>query len=296
MYGYPEPTGPDADLLAAGPLTEIAQAAEAAGFGGFAFTEHPAPPARWLREGGHQTLDPFVALGHVAAVTRELRLLTYLTVAPYRNPLLLGKAAATLDVLSGGRFVLGLGAGYLKAEFRALGVDFDERNALVDEALEVLPMYWSGEPFSYRGRHFECREVLARPRPLAGTIPIWIGGNSALTRRRVAERGHGWMPLTGPAQLFATTRTPALDVDSGLAPAIRALRDDAGDRGPAIEVLVAHADPALGEPDHDLGSLRARFADYEAAGVNWVAVPGPPRNREESLRFLERFGRACIAN
>lgn len=296
MYGFPEPTGPDADLMGSGRLAELAQAAEAAGFDGFAVTEHPAPPARWLREGGHQTLDPFVALGHVAAVSDRLRLLTYLSVAPYRNPLLLGKAAATLDVLSGGRFVLGIGAGYLRSEFRALGVDFDERNTLVDEALDVLPLYWSGEPFSYQGRHFECRDVMARPRPVAGTIPIWIGGNSALTRRRVAERGHGWMPLTGPAQLFATTRTPALEVDRDLGPAVRALRADAGDRAAAIEVLVAHADPAIGDPDRDLANLRQRFAAYEAAGADWVAIPAPPIGRDEGLRFIERFGRSCIGD
>ena len=92
------------------------------------------------RAGGHQTLDPFVALAFAAAVTKRLRLLTYLAVVPYRNPFLLAKAAATLDRLSGGRFILGVGSGYLKTEFFALGVDFDERNALFDEALDVLPL------------------------------------------------------------------------------------------------------------------------------------------------------------
>src|SRR5206468_1337105 len=117
---------PDGDLLDAGPVSELAIAAERAGFHGFACTEHPAPTARWLRAGGHQTLDPFVALGHVAAVTTELRLLTHLAVLPYRNPLVLGKAAATVDRLSNGRFILGVGVGYLKAEFHAVGTDFEE--------------------------------------------------------------------------------------------------------------------------------------------------------------------------
>src|SRR3984893_6080807 len=173
MYQYPETNGSERDLLDAGPVHEVAGTAEAAGWMGFAFTEHPVPGARWLESGGHQTLDPFVALGYAAAVTTRVRLLTYLAVVPYRNPFLLAKAAATVDKLSGGRFVLGVGTGYQKSEFHALAVDFDERNALFDEALEVLPLHWKGEPFSYKGMHFEARDVIARPKPVQNPIPIW---------------------------------------------------------------------------------------------------------------------------
>src|SRR5919109_5622078 len=88
MYQYPETIGPDADMMAAGRVTELAHTVEAAGWDGFAFTEHPVPGARWLSAGGHQTLDPLVALAHVAAATERLRLLTNLVVAPYRNPFL----------------------------------------------------------------------------------------------------------------------------------------------------------------------------------------------------------------
>ncbi len=117
-------------------------------------------------------------------MTSRLRLLTYLSVLPYRNPMLLAKAAASVDIVSGGRFILGLGTGYNKSEYFALGVDFDERNVLTDEVLDVLPLHWSGEPFSYKGTHFEARDVIARPRPPQQPIPIWIGGNSRLTVRR----------------------------------------------------------------------------------------------------------------
>ena len=210
MYQYPDLTGLEGDMLDSGPVGELARAAEDAGWDGFSFTEHPAPGLRWLQTGGHQTLDPFVALSYVAAVTTRLKLLTYLSVLPYRNPMLLAKAAASVDILSGGRFILGAGTGYNKSEFYALGVDFDERNTLFDEALDVLPKHWSGEPFSYAGQHFSAREVIARPRPPQQPIPIWIGGNSKLTRRRVAQRANGWMPMFGPEALFATTRTPSI--------------------------------------------------------------------------------------
>jgi len=195
MYQYPELTGSGGDMLDAGPVGEVAVAVESSGWSGFAFTEHPAPGANWLEAGGHQTLDPFPALAYVAAVTSRVRLLTYLAVVPYRNPLLLAKSAATVDKLSGGRFILGTGTGYLKSEFFALGVDFEERNALFDEALEVMPLHWKGDRFSFSGRHFQVRDAIARPRPVQDPIPIWIGGNAKITLRRVAERVQGWMPL-----------------------------------------------------------------------------------------------------
>src|SRR2546430_6070035 len=245
MYQYPETNGTESDLLDAGPVDEIAQVAEDAGFMGFAFTDHPAPGIRWLESGGHQTLDPFVALGFVAAATSRIKLLTYLAVVPYRNPCLLAKAAATVDKLSGGRFVLGVGTGYLKGEFHALGVDMDERNTLFDEALEVLPLHWKGEPFSYQGLHFEARDVIARPRPVQDPIPIWIGGNAKVTRQRVAEKAQGWMPLLGPPGVESTARTPELGTIDQLAAKISEIRETAAPRGEAIDVLYAYLDPGL---------------------------------------------------
>ena len=158
LIQQPEPIGIERDLLDAGGVVTVARAVEAAGWDGIAYTEHPAPGYRWLAEGGgHQTLDPFVALGAAAAVTERINLLTYLAVAPYRNPLLLAKAAASVDLISDGRFILGMGTGYLKSEFFAVGVDFDERNELFDEVLDVLPLHWRGERFSYEGKHFSAR-------------------------------------------------------------------------------------------------------------------------------------------
>jgi probable F420-dependent oxidoreductase len=291
MYQYPELSGLEGDMLDCGPVAELARMAEDTGWDGFAFTEHPAPGARWLEAGGHQTLDPFVALGYVAAVTSRLRLLTYLAVLPYRNPMLLAKAAASVDILSGGRFVLGAGTGYAKAEFHALGVDFDERNALFDEALDVLPLHWSGEPFSYQGRHFSAREVIARPRPPQQPIPVWLGGNSKLTRRRVAERANGWLPMFGPQTLFATARTAAMSAGDELASAIAQLRADAGPRGAELDVVVPYPDPGLYDANADWGRHRAIVSSLAEAGATWVMVPGRPGTRDESVAFIDRFGK-----
>ncbi|MFD0901963.1 LLM class F420-dependent oxidoreductase [Actinomadura sediminis] len=292
VFHYPEAGGPDGDVLDAGPLHKVAAAAEKAGFDGFSLSEHPVPGARWLHSGGHQTLDPFVALGHVAAATVRLRLLTHLAVAPYRNPFLLAKAAATLDRLSDGRLILGLGAGYQKSEFHALGVDMDERNALFDEALDVLPMHWSGEPFSYEGRHFSARDVVARPRPAQDPIPIWIGGNSELSRRRVARRAQGWMPMSGGARLSATARTPALGTLGELADAVTALRTAAAEAGrdEPIDVLHSYRGEGIANPDADADRHREAFAEIEKAGVTWLLVSSRTGSARATLDWLEAFG------
>jgi probable F420-dependent oxidoreductase len=291
MYQYPDLTGLEGDMLDSGGVGELAKAAEDAGWDGFAFTEHPAPGLRWLETGGHQTLDPFVALGYVAAVTSRLKLLTYLSVLPYRNPMLLAKAAASVDILSGGRFILGAGTGYNKSEFHALGVDFDERNALFDEALDVLPRHWSGEPFSYTGRHFSAREVIARPRPPQQPIPIWIGGNSRLTRRRVAERANGWMPMLGSQALFTTARTATMTAGDQLASTIAQLRADAGERGADLDVSAAYTEPSVHDAGTDWGRHRDAVASLAAAGVTWVIVPGQAGPRDSCVAFLERFSK-----
>ena len=149
-WGYPFMTCPPVEeFLTAESMTELAVAAEANGFSAAYVTEHPAPAEKWRQTGGHDALDPFVALAFAAAATSDLRLLTNLTVVPYRNPFLLAKSVATLDKLSGGRMILGLGTGYMKGEYHALGVDFDERNALFDEAIEVMKLAWTGEPVTY---------------------------------------------------------------------------------------------------------------------------------------------------
>ena len=180
----------DPQLVSGAGVAAIARAAEAAGFHGYGFTDHPAPTQRWLDAGGHDSVDPFVAMGYAAAHTQTLRLIPNVVVLPYRNPFIVAKAGATLDLLSGGRFTLAVGVGYLKGEFAALGVDFEQRIEIVDESLEVLRAIWSGDDVSFAGKRFDARGITAHPRPAANP-PIWIGGNTGRARQRVAEFGDG---------------------------------------------------------------------------------------------------------
>jgi len=290
MLQYPDSHGSERDMLESGSVAGIAVALEKAGWHGLAFTEHPAPGSRWLHAGGHQSLDPFVALGGAATVTRELRLLTYLAVIPYRNPLLLAKAAATVDRLSEGRFILGAGAGYLKGEFRALGVDFDERNALFDEALDALALSWRGEPFSYESRHWNARDIQTLPRPVAGTIPVWLGGNAKVTLRRVAKHCQGWMPLFGAEELFATTRTPHPGTLEDVAGKIEALRKEASGRGAELDLVLPYHDASIAKPESEADRHRASFGAFEDAGATWCVIQPPAGPEEEVRAFIESFG------
>ena len=274
-------------MLAAGRITEVAKAVEAHGLHGLAFTEHPAPGSRWLDAGGHQTLDPFVALGHAAAVTERIRLVTYLTVLPYRNPFLLGKAAATVDLLSNGRFVLGVGAGYQKGEFKALGVDFERRNDIFDESLQVLPAFWSGEPVSFTGDGYEAREIICRPASIQQPIPIWIGGNSLLTKRRVAKSAQGWMPMLSAEIVSNTTRTAHIGDVQTLAQQIAEVKDLAGDRADSLEFLTTYPDHTIGSSNDNVEFHRQQIGELKHAGVTWLGIPGASTTEAQTLEIIE---------
>src|SRR5438105_12320678 len=152
------------EFLTGAAIAEMARTAEALGFESVYVTDHPAGDQRWLETGGHHALDPFVALSFAAAATTRLRVQTHILVLAYRNPFLTAKSVLSLDALSGGRLTLGVAAGYLRSEFHALGVDYDERNELFDEALEVLRLALTEDRVAYTGRHFRSRGTTMRPR------------------------------------------------------------------------------------------------------------------------------------
>ncbi|MGR7001009.1 TIGR03619 family F420-dependent LLM class oxidoreductase [Yinghuangia aomiensis] len=287
VYHYAETGGFDGDLLDAGPVGDVAAAAEGAGFDAVSFTDHPAPGARWLASGGHQSLDPFVALAFAAAATERLRLLTYLAVLPYRNPLLLAKSAASLDKLSGGRLTLGLGAGHLRRRIPVPRGGFRRAQRALRRSPGRAPRHWRGEPFDYQGRHFHARDAVARPRPVQDPIPIWIGGNAKLSRRRAAERAQGWMPMSGGAELAATARTPMLGSVAELAAATAELREQAraAGRSDAIDVVYSYHGDGIEEPTAEAERHREAFAELAEAGVTWVRGLGPHTQSRCDLRL-----------
>ncbi|HYB82226.1 MAG TPA: LLM class F420-dependent oxidoreductase [Mycobacterium sp.] len=275
-------------------IATVAAAAEAAGFHGFGFTDHPAPSQRWLEAGGHDALDPFVALGFAAARTTTLRLIPNIVVLPYRNPFVVAKSGATLDLLSGGRFTLAVGVGYLKREFSALGVNYDERAELFEEALQVIRAAWTTDDISFEGKHFSARGITAHPRPVSQPHPpIWIGGNTTTARRRVARYGDGWCPFPAPARLAQTAGTATIESEDRLAAGIDDLRrrcDETGRDWSAIDITFTNFDG--GSPAADAFNADAYLSGLEklaALGVTWVQVGVPGDSLAHLLESIERF-------
>ncbi len=286
------------ELATGSGIATVAAAAEAAGFHGFGFTDHPAPSQRWLESGGHDAVDPFVAMGYAAARTTTLRLIPNIVVLPYRNPFVVAKAGATLDLLSDGRFTLGVGVGYLKREFTALGVDFDERAALFEEALAVIRGIWTTDDFSYEGRHFSAKGITAHPRPVSTPHPpIWIGGNTSAARKRVVEHGDGWCPFPAPAMLAQTARTAVMDAEM-LVEGIEDLRrrfDAAGRDFAGIDITFTNAEGGSpGDDDFNADAYLAGLEKLAAAGVTWVQVGLPGDSLAHVLETIDRFGSSVI--
>ena len=287
------------EFLAPDAIGELAVAAEAAGFGAVYTTEHPFPGDDWLAHGGHHALDPLVALSFAAAATSTIRLHTNLFVAAYRNPFLAAKGVATLDVLSGGRVTLGIGAGYLQEEFEALGVSFADRNDRTDEAIAAMKQAWTGESVTFEGAGFRAggNTMLPKPRQLPHP-PIWIGGNSRRAVRRAVELADGWSPFPNPARTAARTRTAPLETAADLAEQLVYAAEYATSIGRTEPLTVAFIPAGLlmtGRDGVDEDAVVASIGELAAIGVHWVTVALPGDTRDEQLAAIERFGSVVLA-
>ena len=151
---------------------------------------HAAAPFSTIIEPDTELLDPWAFLGAVAGATTRLRVATGIYILPLRHPLATARAAATLQELSEGRLVLGVGSGWLREEFEALGVPFEHRGSRFSETIDILRRAWQGGPFAHKGQWFDFELVQVTPRPI--TIPLVLGGNSDRALRRAAETGDGW--------------------------------------------------------------------------------------------------------
>ncbi|MEV3990457.1 LLM class F420-dependent oxidoreductase [Streptomyces sp. NPDC049837] len=281
---YAEPWEADA-----GPedLVETARAADRGGFSYIACCDHVAIPRRLAGAMSTVWYDPVATLAHLAAVTRRVRLLSHVAVVGLRHPLVTAKAYATLDHLSGGRLVLGVGAGHVREEFEALGADFERRGAVLDEVIDALRAALGAEEFpAFRGERFAFEGLGQRPRPAQARVPLWVGGSSPAAVRRAALKGDGWLPQGDPRD-----RLPA---QIGK---LRRLREEAGIEEPAVigaitEALYVGDAPwdvgrrtLSGKPDALAESLRA----YGAMGVDQIQVRFRSRSRTELTDQMAAF-------
>ena len=273
----------------AGPaeLGRVAEAADRLGFAYVAVCDHVAIPERLAGAMGATWYDPVSTLGWLAARTTRTLLLSHVAVLPLRHPLLSAKQYATLDLLSGGRLLLGVGAGHVPEEFAALGVDFHQRGAILDETLAALDLALREEYPEHAGPRFPFSGLTVSPRPAqVPRPPLWVGGSSPRAVRRAALLGEGWLSqgdtLAGlPDQLEL----------------IRSTREQAGRGGPfAVNVIP----PALyvGEPAWELGrrsvpgkpeQLAETLRGYVAAGATHLQLRPRSRGVDEYLEQLERI-------
>lgn len=180
-------------------LLAVARAAEDAGCAFVGVCDHVALPLNdYTRHMTPAWYDPVTTLGFLAAVTERVRLLSEVYIAAYRHPLVSAKSFLTLDHLSRGRAILGVGAGHVESEFEALGIDFATRGARTNESIDAIRAAFESEYSQFSGTFYNYKEVGLAPRPVQAQIPIWIGGSGKPALRRVAERGDGWIPQGTP--------------------------------------------------------------------------------------------------
>jgi probable F420-dependent oxidoreductase len=293
MIEYPIRSDPGGGWLIPDAMAEFARLAEEVGVDAIALTDHPAPSRKWLDHGGHETLDPFTGLAFFAAATSKIRLMTYLAVVPYRNPLLLAKCMTSLDVVSGGRATFVLGAGYLRSEFGALGVEFDERNDLFDEAAEVLHAVWANDSFNYEGRGFTARGQVISPRPVQQPHPpLWLGGNSMRVRERVALWGQGWAPTIADASFASTIRTAAIDSDDALGAAVADLAARLERNGRSLDDIEVMAASSVAWQATAVEAYLERIACLESLGVGWTQLRLSAASLPEACEELRSWGEA----
>jgi len=244
--------------------------------------------------GGGDTLEQLTLMSFVAAKTERLRLITSVMILPHRNPVLTAKMLATIDVLSRGRVTVGVGVGWLREEFAALGAaDFDRRGAVSDEYLKIFKTLWTQNPASFRGEFYRFESLTCLPQPVQKPHPpIWIGGHSRAALRRAARYGDGWHPVgANPAAMLAPPELKTL-LDE-----LRRLTEAEG-RDP-LALTISYKAP-LYDTGQPTGGLRRPFSGtpdqvvddigtYARLGVSELIFDFRSEEPKESLERMERF-------
>ena len=257
-------------------ILRTAQKAERLGFHSVLMSGHV------LANGNGSALDPLVLLSAVAGATARIRIATSVLVLPYYNHVVLANQAATLDVISGGRFILGVGTGWNPDEFDAVDVPLKERGARADEHLDVMKALWSGEPTDYEGRFSRFRQASLGVSPrTAGGPPIWVGGHSDAALRRALRFADGWhgggLDPAGVAEVRA--RLARISEDIGRDPAelelsaVCFLTPPGSDHGRPVPGRL------LGGPAPTAESVLEEIGGLQQAGISmcslWMPVTGP---------------------
>jgi probable F420-dependent oxidoreductase len=243
-------------------VVSVVQQAEALGYDWVACSEHIAIPAAASTVRGGRYWDPFSTLGYFAAKTSRVGLLTHMAVLPYHHPLELVKRLGTLDLLSNGRIIAGVGVGSLKPEFDVLGHAFDGRGDRSDDAIRAMKAAWGHRLPEYHGTHYNFEQFIVEPSGLARPLPVWVGGRTRRSLRRALELGDAWMPfgfkLPELTELLAESRTRA------------ALDHYAEEHGRALRLILAPEPPI--DPLGDPAGTASFLESYVAIGATGFSL------------------------
>jgi len=274
-------------------LVRVAQTAERTGHSFVGVCDHVAVPDNdYAAKMTTTWYDTVATLSYLAAHTSTVRLLSVVWIAGYRHPLQTAKSFGTLDHLSGGRAVLGVGAGHVEAEFEALGVDFHQRGRLLDETLDAIRGAYDDTHISFDGEHFSYADVGVAPQPAAGELPIWVGGSGAAAWKRAGRRGDGYIPMGNQVdqypEIVETIHTAAADAgrvdasfDIGYMPGWAYLTGPKPDDLPMAWIE---------GPEAMAADIRAA----RAAGANTFHVKFRGRTLVEYLEQLEAFAELVV--
>lgn len=174
-------------------IEETARTADALGYVSLWANDHVITPAE--QAGMGYVIEPLVTLASLIHLAPRLHLGTSTLVLPQRHPIVVAKQVAALDVLSGGRFILGVGVGWLEEEFRYLNADFARRGAVTDEAIALMRVLWGQESATFHGRFYDVSDASMFPKPVRGAVPVWVSGNTPPAIRRAARHGDAWDPF-----------------------------------------------------------------------------------------------------
>ena len=256
-------------------------------------SEHPAPSSDWLHNdpAAHDSLDPLNALGFVGASPNRLKLFTNVRVLPYRNPFIPAKAAATLQILSDDRLLLGVGVGYQREEFDALGVNHRERGALTDEAIETIRLAWAGGSVVKQGRHFHAAGNEPRPVPNPPP-PIWIGGGSDASVARAPRLRDGWAPYLSVPTTDETVMRSAVVSMAHFGEKVRSLhelREQHGRTGP-FDIAVAPPSRPGDMSEAQARQFQDEVGELQRLGATWIWTSLPARSLGHYLELVQWYG------
>ncbi len=277
--------------LESGPdeIAAVARAADRAGFFALGVCDHVAIPREHVEQMRTTWYDPIATLGMVAGITDQARLVTHVYVPAYRHPLVAAKGFATLDRLSGGRVIVGVGAGHVEREFETLDVPFHDRGPRLDESIDVLDAALRDEWPDTETERFAIHDMGMAPRPVQRPRPpIWVGGSSDAALRRAAERGDGWLPQ-------GTWRTELPERIETL----RRFREASGLADEPMDVGSMSEPYYVGEPSWDVGDFTTSGPAEKIAesliglrdmGATFAFVAFRTRSCDELIDQVEAFG------